>query len=213
MAFVPAAAAPTPTPRPAAASSFVVPVGAAAGVTAPRRARLPVVAPARVAAAGGGGDVVQMAVVVGSPAPPFTLPTDGGGEVSLSDLRGKKVVLYFYPRDDTPGCTKEAQGFRDAADRLAAANAVVVGVSGDSVESHDAFKAKYGLNFALASDEAKSMLEAYGVWQLRQMFGKEFMGVVRSTFVIDSEGAVAREWRGVTVDGHVEEVVSYVESM
>lgn len=123
------------------------------------------------------------------------------------------LVPFSDPRDDTPGCTIEAQGFRDAADRLAAAGAVVVGVSGDSVESHDAFKAKYGLNFALASDEAKSMLEAYGVWQLRQKFGKEFMGVVRSTFVIDAEGVVAREWLGVTVDGHVEEVVSYVEGM
>lgn len=117
------------------------------------------------------------------------------------------------PRDDTPGCTVEAQGFRDAADRLAAANTVVVGVSGDSVASHDAFKAKYGLNFALASDEAKTMMEAYGVWQLRQKFGKEFMGVLRSTFVIDKEGAVAREWRAVTVDGHVEEVVTFVEGL
>lgn len=163
----------------------------------------------RVTAAAG----VRMAMAVGAPAPPFTLPTDGGGELSLADLRGKKVVLYFYPRDDTPGCTIEAQGFRDAADRLSAAGAVVVGVSGDSVESHDAFKAKYGLNFALASDEAKTMLEAYGVWQLRQRAGKEFWGVVRSTFVIDGEGVVAREWRAVTVDGHVEEVVSFVESM
>lgn len=212
MAFVAAPAASVTVPRPAAASALVAPSGAAAAATTPRRARLPVVAPTRVAAAGGAG-IVRMAVAVGAPAPPFTLPTDGAGEVSLADLRGKKVVLYFYPRDDTPGCTIEAQGFRDAADRLAAAGAVVVGVSGDSVESHDAFKAKYGLNFALASDEAKTMLEAYGVWQLRQKFGKEFMGVVRSTFVIDAEGVVAREWLGVTVDGHVEEVVSFVESM
>ena len=119
------------------------------------------------------------------------------------------------PRDDTPGCTVEAQGFRDAADRLAAAGAVVIGVSPDSTASHDAFKAKYGLNFPLVSDvdDAKPMLSAYGVWQLRKKFGKEFMGVSRSTFVIDGAGAVAREWLSVVVDGHVEEVVSYVESL
>lgn len=147
-----------------------------------------------------------MAIAEGDKAPDFTLPTDGGDSITLSDLKGEWVVLYFYPRDDTPGCTKEACGFNDALPQLEKLNAKVIGVSRDSVAKHDKFKAKYGLSFPLGADEDGSVCEAYGVWVEKTMYGKKSMGIERSTFLIDPEGTVAKVWRKVKVPGHVEEV-------
>jgi len=146
-------------------------------------------------------------------APSFTLPRDGGGIVSLSDYAGKTVVLYFYPKDDTPGCTTEAKGFTEHADAFAAAGAVVMGVSKDSVAKHDNFRDKYALNLALLSDEHDQVCEAYGVWGEKSMYGKTFMGIERATFLIDGAGRIAREWRKVKVPGHVEEVLDAVKAL
>ncbi len=154
-----------------------------------------------------------MALAAGSNAPDFTLPTDGGGSVSLSTLKGKAVVLYFYPKDDTSGCTLEAQGFNANLDAFAAAGAVVIGVSPDGVASHDKFKKKYGLAFALASDESKQMLEAYGVWAEKSMYGRKYMGVERTTYLIDKAGKIARVWEKVKVPGHVEEVLAAAKAL
>ena len=141
----------------------------------------------------------------GDKAPDFSMPTDGGGSVSLKDLKGKKVVLYFYPKDDTPGCTKEACGFRDALPDFSGADAEIIGVSKDSVAKHDKFKAKHELPFTLASDEDGSVCEAYGTWVEKSMYGRKYMGIDRATFLIDETGKIARIWRKVKVPGHVEE--------
>lgn len=143
----------------------------------------------------------------GDPAPPFELPTAGGGRVSLADLRGKRVVLYFYPKDDTPGCTREALSFTEKAKAFASAKAVVVGVSRDSPAKHDKFAAKYGLKVILASDEDGAICERYGVWVEKSLYGRSYMGVERATFLIDQKGRIARIWRKVRVPGHVEEVL------
>jgi peroxiredoxin Q/BCP len=142
----------------------------------------------------------------GAMAPEFDLPADGGHRVALSHLKGKKVVLYFYPKDDTSGCTAEAIAFNGLKSKFEAAGAVVIGVSPDNPKSHDRFKAKNDLSFALASDETKTMLEAYGVWVEKSMYGKKYMGVERTTFLIDAEGRVAEVWRKVKVPGHAEAV-------
>jgi peroxiredoxin Q/BCP len=144
----------------------------------------------------------------GDKAPDFDLPTDGGGRVKLADLKGKTVVLYFYPKDDTSGCTSEAQGFTATADDFAKAGAVVIGVSKDSPKSHDKFKAKYGLNLILASDESGEMLERYGVWVQKSMYGRKYMGIDRSTFVIGPDCVIRNAWRKVSVPGHVAEVLA-----
>lgn len=149
-----------------------------------------------------------MALETGNSAPDFTLPGAGGETIALSALRGKKVVLYFYPKDDTSGCTLEAQNFNALADAFAAADAVVIGVSPDSVKSHDKFRTKHGLTFPLASDETKGMLEAYGVWAEKSMYGRKYMGVERTTMLIDREGAIARIWPKVKVPGHADEVLA-----
>ena len=143
----------------------------------------------------------------GAPAPDFTLPRDGGGEITLSSLRPKKVVVYFYPRDDTSGCTKEAVGFTEAADAFAAADTVVIGISKDSVASHDKFVRKHGLGVILASDEGSDVCERFGVWVEKAMYGKKYMGIERATFLIDGAGQVAQVWRKVKVPGHVEAVL------
>jgi peroxiredoxin Q/BCP len=149
-----------------------------------------------------------MAVDVGQQAPGFDLPTDGGGRVRLEDFRGKPVVLYFYPKDDTPGCTKEATGFAAAYGAFRAAGAEVVGVSKDSVASHQKFKEKYELTFPLGADEDGKVVEAYGVWVEKSMYGRSYMGIDRSTFLIDGDGTIRKAWRKVQVPGHVEEVLA-----
>ena len=148
-----------------------------------------------------------MSVEIGKPAPDFTLPADGGGRLRLKDLRGKKVVLYFYPKDATSGCTAEACGFRDRMPELARHGIAVIGVSRDSVASHDKFKSKYGLPFPLASDLDGKVSEAYGTWVEKSMYGRKYLGVDRATFLIDEKGIVRAVWRRVKVPGHVEEVL------
>lgn len=152
-------------------------------------------------------------VQVGQPVPDFKLPASDGKEVALSDFRGKKVVLYFYPKDMTPGCTTEACDFRDAFSEFAQYNAVVLGVSPDNLQSHEKFIAKHNLPFLLLSDEDHEVAERFGVWKQKKNFGREYMGIERSTFVIDEEGKLVKEWRNVRVKGHVEEVLDFVKSM
>lgn len=149
----------------------------------------------------------------GSPAPDFTLPRDGGGNVSLADFRGRKVVLYFYPKADTPGCTKEAIAFSKLAPDFAKADTAIIGVSADAVTAQDAFKRKYDLSIALASDEKHRMLEAYGVWGEKSMYGRTFMGVSRATFLICPDGRIARVWPKVKVEGHAEEVLEAARAL
>ena len=146
-------------------------------------------------------------------APDFTLPRDGGGEVTLSDLRGGSVVLFFYPRDDTPGCTKESIGFSEQLQAFADAGAQVFGISRDSVAKHDKFVAKHGLTTPLLSDESSTVCENYGVWVEKNMYGRKSMGIERSTFIIDPEGKIARVWRKVKVPGHVDEVLEAVRAL
>jgi thioredoxin-dependent peroxiredoxin len=144
----------------------------------------------------------------GTVAPDFTLPVDGGGEVTLSDYRGKKVVLYFYPKDDTPGCTTEACSFRDDYSQIVAAGAAVLGVSPDSVKSHDKFKLKYSLPFALLSDPEHRVAEMYGAWGEKKMYGKSYMGILRSTFIIDEEGTIIKVFPNVKPQEHSQEVIA-----
>lgn len=151
-----------------------------------------------------------MSIDVGSPAPDFTLATDNGGSVSLSALKGKKVVLYFYPKDDTPGCTKEACAFQESLPDFTGSDAVIIGLSKDSAASHDKFKAKYNLDFTLASDSDGAVCEAYGVWVEKKNYGKTYMGIERTTVLIDEQGVVAKIWRKVKVDGHAAKVLEAV---
>ncbi len=149
----------------------------------------------------------------GAVAPDFALPGAGGETVSLRALRGKKVALYFYPKDDTSGCTIEAKEFNELNAALAKAGAVVIGMSPDPVKSHDKFRAKYGLTFPLASDETKETLLAYGVWIEKSMYGRKYMGVERATFLIDEKGRIARVWRKVSAPGHAAEVLAAVREI
>ena len=160
-------------------------------------------APARAAEASGSAGPQP-----GGKAPAFKLPDENGKAVSLSDFKGKKVVLYFYPKDATPGCTTEACDFRDNLNRLTKAGAVVLGVSADSAETHKKFKEKQGLNFPLLCDPERKVIEAYGVWQEKSLYGRKFMGIVRTTFVIDEGGRIARVFPKVKVSGHVDEVLA-----
>lgn len=152
-------------------------------------------------------------VDVGQKAPEFKMNTDGGGEVSLKALKGKKVVLYFYPKDDTPGCTTEACGFRDSLPDFSKIDAEIVGVSKDTVAKHDKFKAKHELNFMLGSDEDGSVCEAYGTWVEKSMYGKKYMGIERATFLIDEKGVVQNVWRKVKVKGHVDAVLAAAQAL
>ena len=145
---------------------------------------------------------------IGEKAPDFTAMSDAGEEVSLSSLRGKKVVLYFYPRDDTPGCTTEACDFRDRAEALAAKDAVVLGVSTDSVASHEKFKAKHALPFTLLADPSKELVNAYGVYQEKKQYGRSYMGTVRTTFIIDPDGTITNVFDRVRVNGHAAAVLA-----
>jgi peroxiredoxin Q/BCP len=146
----------------------------------------------------------------GKKAPAFKLESSAGDTVSLDDFKGKTVVLYFYPKDDTPGCTREAQGFRDAAARLKKKNAVVLGVSRDSVKSHCSFRDKYDLNFPLLSDPDGKVIRAYGAWGEKNMYGKKSEGIIRTTVVIGPDGKVARVFPRVKVDGHVDKVLEAI---
>ncbi|MBS4213465.1 MULTISPECIES: thioredoxin-dependent thiol peroxidase [Neobacillus] len=151
-----------------------------------------------------------MIVEIGKQAPDFTLEAQNGEKVTLSELKGKYVVLYFYPKDMTPGCTTEACDFRDQHEQFADLNAVILGVSPDPVDRHQKFVEKYGLPFLLLADTDHQVAEDYGVWKLKKNFGKEYMGIERSTFIIDKEGNIAKEWRKVQVKGHVEEALTYI---
>jgi peroxiredoxin Q/BCP len=153
-----------------------------------------------------------MSLNAGDAAPDFRMPGDAG-EVALADLKGKTVVLYFYPKDDTSGCTAEAQGFTAAADDFAAAGAVVVGVSKDSAASHGKFRAKYDLKVLLGSDKDGAVVERYGAWVEKSMYGRKYMGIDRSTFLIDGTGVIRRVWRKVKVTGHVAEVLKAVKEL
>jgi len=146
-------------------------------------------------------------------APAFDLPTNNGSSLQLSDLKEKVVVLYFYPKDMTPGCTTESQDFRDRIKDFEKAGAVIVGVSKDSVARHNKFVAKHDLPFLLVSDEEGTLCEDYGVWKLKKLYGREFMGIERSTFIIDDSGVIRHMWRKVRVKGHVEEVLSAVQAL
>jgi thioredoxin-dependent peroxiredoxin len=151
-------------------------------------------------------------VTEGQPAPEFTLTSDSGETVSLASLRGSRVVLYFYPKDDTPGCTAQACGIRDAWGEFDGRGAVVLGVSPDSAESHVKFKQKYGLPFTLLADEDHAVADAYGVWVEKKNYGKTYMGIERSTFVIDADGTVAKVMRRVKPDEHVDQVLAALPS-
>lgn len=149
----------------------------------------------------------------GDKAPAFTLPIDGGGKLSLKDLAGKKVVLYFYPKDDTSGCTKEAIAFTAAKAKFAKAGAVVVGCSRDSVAAHDKFKTKHKLDVVLAADEAGKVTESYGVWVEKSMYGRKYFGIERATFLIDGAGRIRKIWRKVKVPGHAEAVLAAAQAI
>ncbi len=159
------------------------------------------------------GSQLSAAAKVGNKAPDFSLPRDGGGSVSLKDFHGKKLVVFFYPKADTPGCTRESIDFSRLRKEFAAAETELVGVSGDPVKAQDAFKAKHKLLMPLGSDESHAMLEAYGVWGEKSMYGRAYMGVVRSTFLIGADGRIAQVWRNVKVPGHAEEVLAAAKAI
>ena len=150
---------------------------------------------------------------VGGRAPAFTLPRDGGSSVSLKDFRGKKLVLYFFPKADTPGCTRESIDFSRLRGQFAKADTEVIGVSADAVEKQDKFKAKHKLTVALASDPEHEMLDAYGAWGEKSLYGRKFMGVIRKTVLIDDNGRIAKIWPKVSVDGHAEDVLAAAKAL
>lgn len=152
-------------------------------------------------------------VSVGKSAPAFSLDTDAGETLSLKDLKGRPVVLYFYPKDDTPGCTVEACEFRDAFPRFKGSKAVILGISPDSVKSHQKFKEKFGLPFTLLADEDHAVAEKYGVWQKKSMYGRTYMGIARTTFVIDKDGKVAKIFEKVKPKGHAEAVEQAIDGL
>jgi thioredoxin-dependent peroxiredoxin len=154
-----------------------------------------------------------MSIESGAKAPDFTLATDGNGTVTLSKLRGRKVIVYFYPKDDTSGCTAEACAFRDSFPRFSAADAVVIGISKDSVAAHDKFKKKYELPFILASDKEGEVCERFGVWVEKSMYGRKYMGIERATFLIDEKGVVRGVWRKVKVPGHAAAVLDAASAL
>ncbi len=154
-----------------------------------------------------------MSIEVGKAAPGFALASDTAGEVSLEALRGKPVVLYFYPKDDTPGCTTEACDFRDRLDRVTAAGAVVLGISRDSVARHEKFRGKYGLNFPLLSDPEAAVHAAYGAWGEKKLYGKVSIGAIRTTVLVDAAGVVRAVWPKVKVKGHADAVIAALEAL
>jgi peroxiredoxin Q/BCP len=152
-------------------------------------------------------------VTLGKPVPDFTLPATGGKDISLSDFRGQNVVIYFYPKDSTPGCTTEGQDFRDHINTFRRRKTVILGISRDSIKSHENFKAKQEFPFDLLSDAAEHACQLFGVIKEKNMYGRKVLGIERSTFLIDAEGVLRREWRKVTVSGHVEEVLEAVKEL
>ncbi len=150
---------------------------------------------------------------VGDKAPAFSMSRDGGGKVSLADLKGKKVVLYFYPKDDTPGCTTEAIDFSRLRPEFARAGAEVIGVSRDSVAKHEKFATKHKLDVALGADEDGTVTEAYGVWQEKSLYGRKYMGIQRATFLVDGDGVIRHVWPKVSVKGHADEVLAAVKAL
>lgn len=150
---------------------------------------------------------------VGDTIPEFTLPVDGGGTLSSADLAGKKVILYFYPKDSTSGCTKEACAFRDMMPDFSAADAIVIGVSADTAGSHDTFKEKNALNFPLIADTEKKLIEDFGVWVEKSMYGKKYFGIERATFLIDGAGVIRQVWRKVKVPGHAQAVLEAAKAI
>ncbi|KIQ02639.1 MULTISPECIES: peroxiredoxin [Pseudomonas] len=153
-----------------------------------------------------------MAIAIDAPVPDFSAPATGG-EFNLAAYKGKQLVIYFYPKDNTPGCTTQGQGFRDGHAAFAAANTVVVGVSRDSLKTHENFKAKQGFAFELISDKDESVCQLFDVIKLKKLYGKEYLGVDRSTFLIDKNGVLRQEWRGVKVPGHVDEVLAAAQAL
>lgn len=152
-------------------------------------------------------------VRLGKPVPDFTLKDGEGRDVSLSDFRGKKVIVYFYPKDNTPACTQQACDFRDSYAAITAGGAAVIGISPDGAKSHQRFAAKQELPFVLLTDDEHRVCELFGVWQLKKLYGREYMGIVRSTFLIDENGVLAKEWRNVRVKGHVQNVLDAVREL
>lgn len=157
--------------------------------------------------------MTDVQIQLGQPVPDFRLPASGGGELGLSDFRGRKVVIYFYPKNMTPACTQEACDFRDRSGQLQKEGAAVLGISGDPVKSHDRFKEKQSLPFPLLSDEDHEVCRLFGVWQLKKLYGREYEGIVRSTFLIDENGILVKEWRGIRVKGHADQVLEAVRSL
>jgi len=156
---------------------------------------------------------MEVALRVGDKAPAFTLPRDGGGSASLADFKGRKLVVYFYPRADTPGCTREAIDFSGLRAQFSRAETEILGVSADPVKAQDAFKKKHDLRIGLLSDETHQMLEAYGAWGKKSMYGKSFMGILRITYLIGRDGRIARVWPKVKVDGHAAEVLAAAKAL
>lgn len=170
-------------------------------------------APKQTAAKQAAGEAPLRGPKIGAKAPDFALPAVGGGTVKLSGLKGKTVVVYFYPKDDTPGCTKEACGFNEALMAFRKLDAEIVGISRDSMKSHDKFAAKYGLKFHLASDEEGKASTAYDTWVEKSMYGRKYMGMERATYLIDKSGTIRGVWRPVSVTGHVEAVLEAAKAL
>ena len=154
-----------------------------------------------------------MPIRVGKKVPNFKIPIENGKNISLKDFSGKNVVIFFYPKDDTPGCTKEACGFRDENKTFNKKNTFIIGISKDSLKKHQKFIQKHDLNFILGSDEESNICEKFDVWKEKSMYGKKYMGIERSTFLINTEGVLIKEWRKVKVTNHVEEVLSVVNDL
>ena len=154
-----------------------------------------------------------MSLTVGDKAPDFTIATDGSGTFSLSEMRGHNVIIYFYPKDDTPGCTKEACEFRDSLPDFSNFSSKIIGISKDTVAKHDKFKSKYDLPFTLGADLEGDVCEVYGTWVEKSMYGRQYMGIERATFLVDKEGVLQGIWRKVKVKGHVEEVLGAVQNL
>ena len=201
----PAARVASKAPKPATKTAKTAPTKASHKPTSKQLIKSNLSAPPKAAA---GTPLAE-----GAMAPPFSLPRDGGGSVSLADYAGKKLVLFFYPRADTPGCTREAIDFTRLNDAFADEGAVVLGISADTVKAQESFRTKHQLSVPLISDEQHEVLEAYGAWGEKSMYGRNFMGIIRTTVLIGADGRIAKIWRNVRVDGHADEVLAAVRAM